>query len=272
MKICVMAEGESYFAEADQLANSLGYVFLKQTFVGDLWKKEVKRLSKELSEYKAILLVQEKGLALLPLLQNMSPIFIDFTNEFWKRRLFNISSKKELAAKALGISKKELNKNILDANAGLGHDSFVFAALGAKVTAFERSPLVYCLLNDALIRARQDHELSEVASRIQLNCKDSIKQLGSREQASFQAIYLDPMFPEKKTQALAKKEMQVFQSLLGSDDDAEELLDAALVHLNKSSLCTRVVLKRPKSAPVLRSERLGLQQIGKAMRFDCYFK
>ena len=177
-----------------------------------------------------------------------------------------------MAAKALGISKKETNKSILDANAGLGQDSFVFATLGAQVTAFERSPLVFCLLNDGLMRARQDHELSEVASRIQLNHGDSIVHLGTGEQQNYQAIYLDPMFPEKKTQALAKKEMQIFQNIIGSDNDAIDLLDAALSHLSSNSLCTRVVLKRPKSASVLRSERLGLQQLGKAMRFDCYFK
>ena len=81
MKICVLAEGESYFSEAEKLADQLDYVFLNQTFVGDLWKKEVKRLSKQLSEYQAVLLVQEKGLALVPLEQNMSPIYIDFTSE-----------------------------------------------------------------------------------------------------------------------------------------------------------------------------------------------
>jgi 16S rRNA (guanine1516-N2)-methyltransferase len=271
MKICVLAEGESYFLEAKQLANNLNYAFLEQIFVGDLWKKEVKRLKNHLSEYQALLLVQEKGLSLLPLTQSMSPIYIDFTNSLWKRRLFNISSKTELAAKALGISKK-IPKHILDANAGLGQDSFVFAALGAQVSAFERSPLVYCLLNDALMRAAKDAELSEIAQRIQLNHEDSIQHLNTAELIDCHAIYLDPMFPEKKSQALAKKEMQVFQSLLDSDKDAEDLLDAALIQLSNQSLCTRVVLKRPKSAAILHANCLNNQIMGKAMRFDCYFK
>ena len=33
-------------------------------------------------------------------------------------------------------------------------------------------------------------------------------------------VYLDPMYPHKTKSALVKKEMRVFQSLVGADEDA----------------------------------------------------
>ncbi|WP_337918915.1 class I SAM-dependent methyltransferase, partial [Vibrio cholerae] len=41
-------------------------------------------------------------------------------------------------------------------------------------------------------------------------------------------VYLDPMYPHpenKKKTALVKKEMRVFQSLVGADNDADALLE-----------------------------------------------
>ncbi len=42
-----------------------------------------------------------------------------------------------------------------------------------------------------------------------------------------QVVYLDPMFPHKQKSALVKKEMRVFQSLVGPDLDADGLLAPA---------------------------------------------
>ena len=40
-------------------------------------------------------------------------------------------------------------------------------------------------------------------------------------------VYLDPMFPHREKSALVKKEMRVFQELVGADNDADDLLDFA---------------------------------------------
>ncbi|MFA0521778.1 class I SAM-dependent methyltransferase, partial [Vibrio sp. 10N.222.55.E8] len=59
-------------------------------------------------------------------------------------------------------------------------------------------------------------------------------------------VYLDPMYPHpenKKKSALVKKEMRVFQSLVGADLDADALLQPALTLASK-----RVVVKRPDYA------------------------
>ena len=80
-------------------------------------------------------------------------------------------------------------------------------------------------------------------------------------------IYLDPMFPHRDKSSLVKKEMRVFQPLVGSDPDADALLDAAL------ALAThRVVVKRPRKAPCLTGPAPGYTLEGKSSRFDIYPK
>ena len=41
-------------------------------------------------------------------------------------------------------------------------------------------------------------------------------------------VYLDPMYPERRKTAAAKKEMAYFHDLVGAAQDEAELLDAAL--------------------------------------------
>jgi len=274
MRVCVLASSQTYELKAKAIAVDLNLPFLPEEIDVKDWRKEVKRLSSLLVDFQAALVLEDKGISLLPVdigQQRMSPIYIDFTNETWKRRLFNISSKTELAAKALGLNKKE-NSRVFDANAGLGQDSFVFAALGANVLAFERSPLVYCLLSDALHRAKQDVHVSKIAERITLVQEDAILQMSTANVEIIGSIYLDPMFPEKKHQALAKKEMQVFQQIIGADKDAELLVKVALDYLFSNKICTRVVIKRPRLAPVLFPEKLGRQIDGNSTRFDIYYR
>jgi len=299
MKICVLPGGENQFIFAETLSKELEFVFFPEIIESINWRKAIKRLSTLLIPFHAALIVEDKGLSLLPLFEEgktisgMAPIYIDFTNTEWARRLFNISSKNELAAKALGLHKNDEHR-VFDANAGLGQDSFVFAALGAEVLACERSPLVYCLLSDALQRARQDNGIGLIAKRIKLIKDDAISRISNGEVGECHSIYLDPMFPNKnqfpnkkqspdknqspnkKRQALSKKEMQVFQKIIGSDQDAELLFDEALNFLysntTQNQYCKRVVLKRPRLAPVLLQEKLGRQIEGNATRFDIYFK
>ncbi|MGO2403831.1 MAG: class I SAM-dependent methyltransferase, partial [Vibrio litoralis] len=80
--------------------------------------------------------------------------------------------------------------------------------------------------------------------------------------------YLDPMYPHpenKKKSALVKKEMRVFQSLVGADNDADDLLEPALQLATK-----RVVVKRPDYAPWLNQHKPSMAIETKKNRFDVY--
>ncbi|MEL1737605.1 class I SAM-dependent methyltransferase, partial [Acinetobacter baumannii] len=85
--------------------------------------------------------------------------------------------------------------SLIDATAGLGHDSLLMAHLGAKVTLVERHPILFTLLEDTHTRAQSDAFLSQVVSRIQLVFSDSadyLKQQAEQQQI-VDVVYLDPM-------------------------------------------------------------------------------
>ena len=72
------------------------------------------------------------------------------------------------------------------------------------------------------------------------------------------------MFPHKQKSALVKKEMRVFQSLVGRSD-ADGLLEPARQLATK-----RVVVKRPDYAPPLADVVTPNAVVTKGHRFDIY--
>jgi len=80
-------------------------------------------------------------------------------------------------------------------------------------------------------------------------------------------VLVDPMFPERGKAALAKKEMQAFQTLIGDDLDAPALLQAALQIAKK-----RVAVKRPRLGGLIDGPKPDLQMAGQSTRFDIYFR
>lgn len=194
----------------------------------------------------------------------LGAVAVDFASGAVAHRRKFGGGKGQAIAKAVGLKGKFL-PHIIDATAGLGRDSFVFASLGCKVTLMERSPVVAALLQDGLIRAQRDPDIGAwVQQLMQLQFCSGIEALA---QASADVVYLDPMFPHKKKKALVKKEMRVFQSLVGPDLDADELLAPAM-----SAAKYRVVVKRPDYAPYLNNQKPTMEIKTKSNRFDVYVK
>ncbi len=192
----------------------------------------------------------------------LGAVAVDFvTGASAHRRKFG-GGKGQTIAKAIGI-KAKAGLQVIDATAGLGRDAFVFASLGCQVTLVERSPVVAALLADGLERAYQDPEIGEwMQANMTLVFDSGIEWLS---QASADVVYLDPMFPHKKKSALVKKEMRVFQHLVGPDLDADALLEPAL-----NAARFRVVVKRPDYAPWLDERKPTLAFETKNNRFDVY--
>lgn len=187
-------------------------------------------------------------------------------------RLKRASLKSEMIARACQLSEKPI---LLDATAGLGHDSLLMAHLGAKVTLVERHPILFCLLEDAKHKAAQDPYLGETMQRIELVYADSTDYLKqcAQLQKRFDVVYLDPMFPQRdqhsqKKQAQVKKQMQLLHRLLPEDgemDLGDDLLGVA------RAVAQRVIVKRPKLAVYLAEHQPDHQWVGDACRFDAYF-
>ena len=194
------------------------------------------------------------------------PVRVDFVaGAVAHRRLYGGGSG-QMIAKAVGIQ-PGVRPTVLDATAGLGRDAFVLAQLGCTLTLIERQPLIAALLEDGLARARDDGEVGPIVASMQLVCGNAIELMGDWSGERPQVIYLDPMFPHRDKSAQVKKEMRLFRPLAGDDDDAPQLLAAAL------ALAThRVVVKRPRKAPSIAGVAPGYALEGKSSRFDIYPK
>ncbi len=190
-------------------------------------------------------------------------------------RLKRASIKSEMIARACNLTEKP---KLIDATAGLGHDSLLMAHLGAEITLVERHPILFTLLEDSKTQAESDPFLSQVVARIHLVFSDSHAFLAqqNQEQHSFDVVYLDPMFPQRdqnqqamKKQAQVKKQMQLLHLLLPEDGEMD-LGDHLLVLAQ--AIAKRVVVKRPRLAVFLNDQQPDHQWQGDACRFDAYFQ
>lgn len=196
--------------------------------------------------------------------EKLGAVFVDFVEGAVAHRRKFGGGRGQSIAKAVGL-KAGANPTVVDATAGLGRDAFVLASLGCKVTMIERSPVVAALLADGLVRAAQDPYIGPwVSERMQLIQGPAAEQLLALSERP-EVVYLDPMFPHKQKSALVKKEMRVFQSLVGPDLDADVLLPAALKMAQR-----RVVVKRPSYAGWLNEHKPSMAIETKSNRFDVY--
>ncbi|MEQ1345454.1 class I SAM-dependent methyltransferase [Acinetobacter seifertii] len=196
----------------------------------------------------------------------------------WKAeipRLKRASLKSEMIARACQLGEKPV---LVDATAGLGHDSLLMAYLGAQIQLVERHPILFTLLEDSKAQAQRDPFLNQFIDRIQLVFADSASYLQQLDQeaTTVDVVYLDPMFPQRdqnqqaiKKQAQVKKQMQLLHLLLPEDGEMD--LGDNLLELAKK-VAKRVIVKRPRHAIFLANQEPAHQWQGDACRFDAYFQ
>ena len=166
-------------------------------------------------------------------------------------------------AKAVGM-KFNKNRNIIDATAGLGYDSFILASLGAKVTLIERSQKMHELLQNGINEGISfGGEIEKIINRMELlfgDSKDILPKLTP------EVIMIDTMYKERKKTALVKNNMRLVREIVGPDTDYIELLEVAL-NCSKN----RVVLKQPRYAePIKEIRKCSHQILGKTIRYDIF--
>lgn len=164
----------------------------------------------------------------------------------------------------LKAAKPEKDERAVDFTAGLGEDSFILAAAGYRVEMYEHNPITAVLLKDALIRAKKDPKLKEIAERMSLSQGDSKDLIGKIGYLPG-LIYLDPMFPEKKKNAETKNKMQVLHTIEKPCEDEKELMEAAFSVKPK-----KIVVKRPPESSFLAGIEPTYSVERKAVRYDVY--
>ena len=187
-------------------------------------------------------------------------VFVDFTR-LDSRTISGRGSKNQPLIKAFG---REV-RTIVDATAGLGQDAALLACMGFRITAVERSPEVFALVEDGLRRAMDDdrlrNRLKDHLALIEGDARDVLRGMNPPPDA----VYIDPMFPPKrKKSALPSKAIRLIRATVGDDEDAAALLEVA-----KATATNRIVVKRPTHAPPL-ADAPTMSYTGKLVRYDVY--
>jgi len=182
-----------------------------------------------------------------------------------------VVQQKTYPARKQGAFNQALGKKtqkIVDATAGWGGDALIMCAQGLTVTMLERHPLMLILLEDAMWSLSQtEWAIKHSVKTPEIVAGDSTEWLNSND-LDTDCIYLDPMFPPKrKKSAVANKYMQFLHWLLGPQDDADDLLKAAL-----GSKCPRVAVKRPDYADALMIKNIKPNDCftSKLLHYDVY--
>lgn len=210
------------------------------------------------------LLISAQGLSLwAPVLG--SPLQVDFVSgKHAHRRQFG-GGRGQPLARAIGL-KPGINPTVVDATAGWGRDAFVLASLGCQITLLEQQPILAALLEDGLQRAANDATVHSIAARMRIININAIEYLTALPADSWpDVIYLDPMYPGRDKAALVKKDMQILHQLVGSDQTGSALLTVGQQRAKK-----RIVVKRPKGAPLLNDIKPVANIASKNTRYDIY--
>lgn len=226
------------------------------------------------------------------------PLLLDFENSLFRQRLLKGGRNKEAVARAVMNGLKD-GALVFDATAGLGRESMILAHAGARVVSFERELPIWLILNDALQRASKSRYfpfalpklspigtikdylegLSQYSHDGEACNKDKLNELdgasfgdissliSALQEARPEVIYYDPMFPERENSAQVKKDMFLFQKIIGEDKDIIDFMEVALKLATK-----RVVLKRPSYVLplVINGQERSHFTDGGQCRFDCY--
>lgn len=171
------------------------------------------------------------------------------------------SGRRSPLARAMGL-RRHPAPSVLDTTCGLGRDSATLAGLGCRVTALERHPVLFALLDDALSRARE-HGPPWVAKWQALLYRDAQAWLDQVRPGCFDIIYIDPMFAAPRRKARPQKALAWLNELVGEDADA-----GALLALARERAGRQVVVKQhARGQPLALPDR---QVQAKAVRFDIY--
>ncbi len=192
-------------------------------------------------------------------------VWAEFVAGRFRHRLRFGGRRSQALARAIGWKGEAKAPAVVDATAGLGRDAFLLAWLGCRVTAVERSPAVWLLLRDGLLRAARDPELAPAVERLTLlrgEARALLPGLAARRPA--EVVCLDPMHPPRRSGARVRKEMHLLRQQVGGDEDAGRLFLAA-----RAAATARVVVKRPLHAPALAAEPDFVLR-GRSTRFDVY--
>ncbi|GIR73849.1 MAG: hypothetical protein CM15mP76_05760 [Prochlorococcus sp.] len=187
-------------------------------------------------------------------------LHVDFLKGTLGWRLKRVNHERNLR-KALGKTDKQLS--IFDSTAGLLTDTMIFLSLGHKVVAVEQSKIIYSLVKDAILRAKD--KIPELKNLIFLN--DNSLEVYKSMSKEFDVIYLDPMYPSLNKKNKKSGRLENIKKILEIENftNCGENLVKDFFDLEYK----KIILKRPLKLRKNYSN-INYQVLGKTTRFDIY--
>jgi 16S rRNA (guanine1516-N2)-methyltransferase len=189
---------------------------------------------------------------------------MSYAHSFTDSQFINrIKQKNQTLFKATTNKQKSIT-TILDITAGWGIDAFLLASQGKQVTMIEQNADLVACIQYALIKAKDHPMTQDITQRITVLKSDALRYLRTYNEEAPDCIYIDPMFPERKSHAQSGKDLQILQAMT-SNRELEACLDLALNLATK-----RVVVKRPLKSEYFSDLKPNISYREKSVRFDVY--
>ncbi|MFT5506787.1 MAG: 16S rRNA (guanine1516-N2)-methyltransferase [Gammaproteobacteria bacterium] len=189
---------------------------------------------------------------------------MSYDHSFTDSQFINRLTQNNQALFKASDNKQKKIKTVMDITAGWGIDAFLLASRGKKVTMIEQNPDLVACIQYALIKAA-DHPLTrDITQLITVLNLNALQHLRSYSGEPPDCIYIDPMFPERKSYAQSGKDLQILQAIT-YNRDLETCMDLALKLATK-----RVVVKRPLKSENFAALKPDIIYREKSVRFDVY--
>ncbi len=187
-------------------------------------------------------------------------LHIDFLKGALGWRLKRVNHERNFR-KALGKTDKQLS--IFDSTAGLLTDTMIFLSLGHKVVAVEQSKIIYSLVKDAILRAK--NKIPELKNLTFIN--DNSLEVYKSISKGFDVIYLDPMYPSSHKKNKKSGRLENIKKILEIENLSENGENLVKDFFNLEY--KKIILKRPLKFRKNYSN-INYQVLGKTTRFDIY--
>jgi 16S rRNA (guanine1516-N2)-methyltransferase len=188
-------------------------------------------------------------------------IMINFSSPDFQRK--RASKARDIPLiRAVGLAKQN-ELTILDTCGGLGQDAALMASFGGQITVCERNSDLYTALQSAFATAKNLYRWGPAITLLHEDAQHYLQQLEADQFPD--VIYIDPMYPHGPKNQRNKAAMRTLRELVGDDADADGLLQHAWGKAQQ-----RIVVKRPKQAPLLNDQTPSFQYKGSSTRFDIY--
>ena len=163
-----------------------------------------------------------------------------------------------LLKKAIGWQSTS-QKHILDTTGGLGHDAFILALLGQKITVLEKNTGLCILIEEALNNLPKLPYFNNARNNISIINKDSRTFLASAE--NFDVIYIDPMFNSDK-KLKRSKQMEFLANYLAEYDDPS-------IDFYQTKFKRMVIKKESRSSSGIKDDP-AISFKGASIKYDVY--